>query len=77
MQLVKGITGTILLSLALLCLLVGFGVLGSQSPQESILDSPEASGRLVGGLLPALLLAAGGIWLWQKPNRSSGGTGSV
>ncbi len=70
MRIVSRIAGTVLFALAVLLVLVGLGVLGADKSHASVLDSPEASGRMIGGLLPALILFAGSVWLWQRPKRT-------
>lgn len=65
MQIIKIIIGSICLIIALAMVLSTFGILGAS--EESILDSPQASGQLIGNLIPAAILGAIGAWLWQKP----------
>ena len=65
-QILKKTGGVILLLLAVLLLLVGFGVMGGR-PKGDLLDSSsEAFARLIGGFIPAIVLAAGRVWLLQK-----------
>lgn len=67
MTVVLKLAGTLLIGIALLWLLVGFGLIGSQAAPGDVLDSPEESGKLLGTLLPVAFLAGLGIWCWQKP----------
>jgi hypothetical protein len=55
-----------LFGFALLLVLAAFGFVGAHPTAGNPLDTPEASGRIIGGLLPAVVLSAGGVWLWQK-----------
>jgi hypothetical protein len=59
--------GTVLLGVALLWLLVGFGLIGNSEAPGNVLDSPKESGKLLGTLLPVAFFAGLGIWCWQKP----------
>jgi membrane protein DedA with SNARE-associated domain len=65
-QVIKFIGGVILLLLALLLVLTALGVLGGQAKGSKIDSSSEAFARMIGGILPALILAAGGVWLLQR-----------
>ena len=60
--------GIACLVLAVLSLLLSFGIIGNQEPPSlDVLDSPEASGELMGRLLVAIIFAAIGAWCLQKP----------
>lgn len=59
-QVLKRIAGVVMLLLAIVLLVVG---LGGGGPAGNALDDPEASGRLLGILIPVVLFAAVGVWL--------------
>lgn len=70
MRVITRLCATVLFSLALLLALTGVGALGGGKGQSSVFDSPEASGKLIAGILPALILCVGGAWLWQRPKQA-------
>ncbi len=59
----KRIVGAVFLLLAIGILVVGFGADGGDTATQSALDSPEASGRLLGTMVPAILFGVIGVWL--------------
>lgn len=63
------LVGTVLFMIALLWVLVGFGMVGNAEAPRDVLDSPEGSGKLIGTLFPAVFFAALGVWCWQKPTK--------
>ncbi len=67
MKLVLRFLGTLLFAVALLWVLSGFGVVGQSEVPSNVAESPEASGKMLGVLLPAALFAGLGLWCWQKP----------
>jgi ABC-type Na+ efflux pump permease subunit len=62
MQILKRVLGVGLILLAILFLFVGLGAGGSEGPTQSIVDSPEESGKLIGTLIPVVLFGASGLW---------------
>jgi hypothetical protein len=69
MRVLYKLAGTMLFALAIMLVSIGSGLIGADPSEASILDSPEASGRIAAMAIPALLLCAGGAWLWQRPKR--------
>jgi hypothetical protein len=67
MFVLKRTLGMLFFGIALFILLVGLGVFEANPTNQSIFDSPEASGRLVGGIVFAAIVGVLGAWLWQKP----------
>lgn len=63
MQPLKRFVGVICLLIAIAILAVAFGSGGDNGNSRSILDSPEASGRLLGILIPVSLFSVIGLWL--------------
>ena len=63
MHIVKRIVGAVFVSLAIGILIVGFSGNGNNGASQSIADSPEASGRLLGTMIPVVLFGAIGVWL--------------
>jgi len=59
----KRIGGVALLLIAIGILIIGFGTPANHSQSQSVLDSPEASGRTLGILIPVVLFGAVGGWL--------------
>ncbi len=70
MTVLRRIAGTILLLLALMVVIIGLQQPGKTKAAAGVLDSPEASGALVGTFMFAIVLCIGGAWLWQKPKGS-------
>ena len=71
MLIIKRVAGVALILVAVLFLVVGFGGDGAGEGSRSVLDSPEASGRLLGILTPVVLFGAVGLWmlLAKKPTK--------
>jgi hypothetical protein len=63
MLFLKRFVGVICLLIAIAFLAVAFGSSGTDSTSRSILDSPEASGRLLGIMIPVSLFGVIGLWL--------------
>jgi hypothetical protein len=63
MHIVKRIVGVAFTLLAIGILIVGFGADSNDGASQSALDSPEASGRVLGTMIPVALFAAIGVWL--------------
>ncbi|MBW3595816.1 MAG: hypothetical protein KY475_00920 [Planctomycetes bacterium] len=63
MYIAKRIVGAAFTLLAVAILLVRFGSSGSEYASQSILDSPQASGPMLGTLIPVTLFGAVGAWL--------------
>lgn len=63
MQSLKRFVGVICLLIAIAILAVAFGSGGDDGNSRGILDSPEASGRLLGILIPVSLFGVIGLWL--------------
>jgi hypothetical protein len=63
MHIVKRIVGAAFALLAVAFLAVSFGAGGDDGTSQSVLDSPEASGRLLGTMIPVVLFGVIGIWL--------------
>ena len=71
MHIVKRIIGAVLTLLAIGILIAGFSGGGSEGASQSILDSPEASGRLLGTMIPVVLFGVIGIWLLFSKKQSN------
>jgi succinate dehydrogenase hydrophobic anchor subunit len=71
MLIVKRVAGVALILLAVSFLAVGFSGDGDRAVMRSVLDSPEASGQLLGILTPVVLFGAIGLWmlLSKKPTK--------
>ena len=63
MHIVKRIVSAAFTLLAIAILAVSFGVGGDGRTSQSVFDSPEASGRLLGTMIPIALFGVIGIWL--------------
>jgi succinate dehydrogenase/fumarate reductase cytochrome b subunit len=63
MQIVKRIAGLAFTLMAVALFVVGFMADGSAGNSQSVLDSPEASGRLLGTMIPVVLFGVIGVWL--------------
>jgi hypothetical protein len=62
MHIVKRIVGLTFTLLAA-ALFVRFMAGGSAGDSQSVLDSPEASGRMLGTMIPLVLFGVIGVWL--------------
>lgn len=62
MRIVKKIVGIIFTILAVAYLFLGLRASGSGNDSQSILDSPEASGRLFATMIPVVLFGVIGLW---------------
>jgi hypothetical protein len=71
MLIVKRVAGVALILFAVLFLVSDFSSSEGRDAARSILDSPEASGRLLGTLTPVVLFGANGLWLLlsKKPTK--------
>ena len=69
MMILKRIVGIAFTLLALAILFFGLSGSGSEDVAGS-LDSPQASGRLLGTMIPVALFGAIGIWLLLNGNSS-------
>ena len=67
MSFVFKLAGVLLFCLAATWLFNGLGSTGSQEIQDSVLDSPKVSGKMIAAILPAVFFAGLGAWCWQKP----------
>jgi hypothetical protein len=63
MHIVKRFAGATLTVLAIGLFVNGLGSSGNGSASQSILDSPEASGRMLGTIIPVVLLGVIGVRL--------------
>ena len=63
MHIVKRIFGIAFTLLAVALLVVPFGAGGDDGTSQSVLDSPNASGRLLGTMIPVVFFGVIGIWL--------------
>ena len=74
MQIVKRCLGAVLILFAIGILLAGLGTGREDGKSLHVLDSPEASGRLLGTMIPVLLFGTIGVWFMfskkQRPGRS-------
>ena len=63
MQLFKKVIGAVSMLLAVLFLVVGLKNVTGNGQSQSVLDSPEASGQMIGTLIPVVLFGVIGAWL--------------
>ncbi|MCO8120753.1 hypothetical protein NHH03_03315 [Stieleria sp. TO1_6] len=63
MHIIKRVIGAALTLFAVVILAIGFGSGGYNSVSQSVLDSSETSGRLLGIMIPVMLFGVLGIWL--------------
>lgn len=68
MTVLRRVVGLAFLLVAIAVLVVGSGLLSNDG--ESVLDSPEASGQMLGIIIPVALLGAIGIWLLFSRKRA-------
>ena len=63
MEIVKRIAGVGFALLAAGILVIGLGSSGSDGNSQGVLDSPEASGRMLGTMIPVVFFGAIAVWL--------------
>ena len=72
MDIFKRIVGVAFILFAILFLAIGLVSKGGDGISQSILESPEASGRLLGTMIPVVFFGAIGLWLTLSKKQKNG-----